>query len=539
MVTNAQHNRIVIAVTAATVLLLAIAIALLTSRTAVSANGGGEEGGVEVGPCEPILLTFDDFDTGTVLKEQLAEDGIHMAAYAFGGRPHKLITFDSNATGTPDWDLEVDLGQIAIIPENVTDADENGLVDVPNDSAAGGKQIFEFNHARTVQSFTMIDLDHEGEHWAKAYNGEGGVIKTVWMEPSGDHTYQTIEVNAEGVRKLVIHYPDSGAVDNIELGCTSEPAGEPTPTDEPHEPTPTPSPSPTPTPTPSPTPTPTPTPTATPTPTPTPTPSPTPTPTPSPSPTPTPTPSPTPTPTPSPTPTTPPSPTPTPVPVADLQVTLAQMNGPSQADLGQQFAISIDGRVVNNGPAFTTQGNVTFNLTEPPGCTKSPSGTQTVTNIDLPQGVSVFVSGPSWTVSCSVGGQLQFAARVTANPSSPNVTDPTSFNNFRTALMNIFIVDPNAASVFTSTADADCDGSLNATDALLVIKFSAGKGTLPDGGCGTAASALDVSAAEDAMRKPGDLNCDGKVNVLDALAVLRWVAGFEVQTGVRNCFGFA
>lgn len=153
-------------------------------------------------------------------------------------------------------------------------------------------------------------------------------------------------------------------------------------------------------------------------------------------------------------------------------------------------------------------------------------------------GTTVVLSSPAWTVTCNVGGQLGFAARVTARPSSPSVTDPTAFNDFRTALANVFIVDPNAASVFTSTADADCDGSLDAADALLVIKYSAGKGTLPDDGCDTLAFAARAAAVDSGTRKPGDLNCDGKVNVLDALAVLRWVAGFEVQTSVRNCFGF-
>lgn len=69
------------------------------------------------------------------------------------------------------------------------------------------------------------------------------------------------------------------------------------------------------------------------------------------------------------------------------------------------------------------------------------------------------------------------------------------------------------------------------------MKHAAGLGPLPQDGCVTAAHMMTASA--DAARTPGDLTCDGNVNVLDALGILRWIAGFEVQSSVRNCFGFA
>jgi outer membrane biosynthesis protein TonB len=177
-----------------------------------------------------------------------------------------------------------------------------------------------------------------------------------------------------------------------------------------------------------------------PTPTPSPTPSPAPTPTPTPTPTlaPTPTPTPTPTPSPAPTPTT--SPSPTPAPTADLKVMGASVNAPSLSTVGVPFVVGIDATSHNNGPATPIDANVVWNLTVPTACTKSPSGTHT-TSLSLPQGVTMAMSSPTWTVTCNVATTHSFAARATISPSDPNVTDPTSFNNFRTALGSTTTID--------------------------------------------------------------------------------------------------
>lgn len=110
-------------------------------------------------------------------------------------------------------------------------------------------------------------------------------------------------------------------------------------------------------------------------------------------------------------------------------------------DIGQSFALTIGANIRNNGPAFTAQGNVTWNLTVPTGCVRQPGATQATGNITLPQGASVGLSSPPWTVTCNVGGQLQFAARATVSPTDPSVSDPTSFNDFRTAMAQVFVVD--------------------------------------------------------------------------------------------------
>ena len=275
-----------------TVLTIATFVLALEQLSPATANPGA------AAECQQgFVLDFAKFPDGTsvprgtLLNEQYASVGIHIDAVANEGRPDQLIVFDSNRTDTRDPDLEANLGNLAIIPEHLIDDNGDGLVDDPNDSIRGGKQIYTFDTARFVGSFIIVDIDHgvPASHHADAYDAVtgGNLIKTVPIPIQNDGDFQTITVNASGVRRLEIVYRDSAGVTGIEIDC---PPGTPTPTPTPPGGTPTPTPpgsTPTPTP-PGGTPTPTPTggtPTATPpggTPTPTPTsPGATPTPTPS------------------------------------------------------------------------------------------------------------------------------------------------------------------------------------------------------------------------------------------------------------------
>ncbi len=180
--------------------------------------------GAQQPPCEDIVLDFAGLPHGTILGEQFADEGIHISAIANEGRPNELIVFDSNRSGTPDPDLEVDIGNLAIIPENITDADGDGLVDRPSDSERGGTQIYTFDHDRIVNSFVIVDIDHgdPDSHFATAFDAAGNVIVRVPIPIGADGNVQTIEVNAEGVRRLEIMYRDSAGVTDIDLECPPE-----------------------------------------------------------------------------------------------------------------------------------------------------------------------------------------------------------------------------------------------------------------------------------------------------------------------------
>jgi hypothetical protein len=202
----------------------AFVVAAVVSSLLINAPGPV---GAQVAPCEPLVLDFAGLPAGTLLNEQYAADGIHISAIANEGRPNQLIVFDSNASGTPDPDLQADIGNLAIIPEHLIDNDLDGLVDVPNDSIRGGRQIYTFDQDRTVGSFRIVDIDHgdPDSHHARAFDANGNLIVKVPIIIGADGNVQTVNVNATGVRRLEITYRDSAGVTAIELGCPPEPPG--------------------------------------------------------------------------------------------------------------------------------------------------------------------------------------------------------------------------------------------------------------------------------------------------------------------------
>jgi hypothetical protein len=202
----------------------AFVVAAVFGGLLISAPGTA---GAQVAPCEPLVLDFAGLAAGTLLNEQYAADGIHISAIANEGRPNQLIVFDSNASGTPDPDLEAGIGNLAIIPENVNDTNGDGLVDVPSDSIRGGKQIYTFDHDRVVNSFVIVDIDHgvQSSQQASAFDGNGNLIVKVPILIGADGNVQTVQVNASGVRRLEITYRDSAGVTDIDLGCPPRPPG--------------------------------------------------------------------------------------------------------------------------------------------------------------------------------------------------------------------------------------------------------------------------------------------------------------------------
>jgi hypothetical protein len=62
--------------------------------------------------------------------------------------------------------------------------------------------------------------------------------------------------------------------------------------------------------------------------------------------------------------------------------------------------------------------------------------------------------------------------------------------------------------------DANCDGSINPVDSLTVLRYDAG---------------LPVTPPEDCILATADVNCDGEVNPVDSLGILRFDAGLPVS----------
>jgi hypothetical protein len=213
---------------------------------------------LEAPDCEDgFTIDFAGLLPGTVVSEQYTSQGVHISGVANGpGFPNAVLLFDSDGSGSRDPDLEVDTGNIAILAANLKDDDGDGLIDRPDESNFGGKQVYAFDEPVEVGSLLFIDKDHGTPDNVIAYDAAGSVIDTVRIPKGGNGSVQEISIDASGVTRLVVDYRDSAGLTGIEV-CPQEVGSTPAPASATPDPTAsaTATPSATPTLAPSPTPT--------------------------------------------------------------------------------------------------------------------------------------------------------------------------------------------------------------------------------------------------------------------------------------------
>lgn len=81
--------------------------------------------------------------------------------------------------------------------------------------------------------------------------------------------------------------------------------------------------------------------------------------------------------------------------------------------------------------------------------------------------------------------------------------------------------------------DVDCNGSVNPVDSLKILRADAGFSDTPPTGCPAFSSTIAVTGFS-AATKWGDGDCNGSVNPVDSLKTLRADAGFS-DTPAANC----
>jgi|GEM_PF-3668331 len=203
------------------------------------------------GECMDVHEDFLDLKHGTKLgaiNSLLATNGIFLTVDALGGRPDTAIIFNGSTPGgpidtasEPDPDLRADNDQLdgdtlggicaeceglnmLIIPENVNDNDFDNLVDIPNDSAAGGTMKFQFEVPRRIVSFNFTDMDRPSAtvHEARAYSDFSCntlIGSAVTIPNSFDGDVQIIYMNKDDARCLEIEAHDSFGVSNLVVEC--------------------------------------------------------------------------------------------------------------------------------------------------------------------------------------------------------------------------------------------------------------------------------------------------------------------------------
>jgi len=187
--------------------------------------------------------TLQDFETGAIVEEMSLDNGVdvHVNVHNHGGGPDIAIVFDSEAPTGGDVDLGAPnqdfggtgigeggeegkpgansdkLGNVLIIAENDVDADDDGLVDDPDDESGGGVVWLSFSHAGRL-SLTIVDVDEDEEEPRIVLYSKGERIGEVVGENLGDNGVQTIDCSDEGDADLAeIHLDGSASIGNIEL----------------------------------------------------------------------------------------------------------------------------------------------------------------------------------------------------------------------------------------------------------------------------------------------------------------------------------
>jgi hypothetical protein len=198
----------------------------------------------DTSPPEPTCIELD-FDTdaggapilaGQDVAEVYAGWGVHVATWDAGRVYAGLgIAFDSSNPPGTDYDLgtpnemyggpgvgaagasnDIALHNLLIRAESTTDADGDGLVDIPDDHVYGATFVITLDAPWCLTSIDFVDID-ENPASLVLLAADGGELITIATSLHGDNSRETIEPGTCEVSSLEISLAGSGAVDRITL----------------------------------------------------------------------------------------------------------------------------------------------------------------------------------------------------------------------------------------------------------------------------------------------------------------------------------
>lgn len=213
-----------------------------------------------VGTAQADVLDFEGFQHGRILtSSSLALTGMAIQATNFRLPGAMPVVFDTQFISTADPDLNgppwaggnlpinMILGNVIIVPENLVDANGDGIVDVPDDEGARPAGDLTFTFANPIGSFGFDIIDMEGvvqELTTVDYLRNGQLVGTMsfldledpqsmFYDPTiafGNNTINRIapvfahDFGADSFDKVVIHMGGSGAFDNVVTTAVPAPA---------------------------------------------------------------------------------------------------------------------------------------------------------------------------------------------------------------------------------------------------------------------------------------------------------------------------
>ncbi|MEL6613717.1 MAG: hypothetical protein AAFQ53_16610, partial [Bacteroidota bacterium] len=160
------------------------------------------------------LIDFEGFERGTTITDQI--EGVTISVEKRGSGVDEAMIFDSNNPTGGDWDLAT------TTQDNILIISEDGHEWDPDDNWQGGQMFFDFDTVSTVESLTWVDIDDGKPATVSFFDENGTLITTIEGLCTGDGGVGVQTFNVEGVARMVIDLPGSGAVDNINFFDTEE-----------------------------------------------------------------------------------------------------------------------------------------------------------------------------------------------------------------------------------------------------------------------------------------------------------------------------
>ena len=255
-----------------TLIMVAIIVAILVASPLVSvlaeeldppaAATGSALVNAPSDPCVPLIIDFETDGSGSALQagdllsgagnQRWSNYGISVSTNAQDGdnSPLPVMIFDSaNPTGgDPDLGTPNDRylreGEI-LCPDppgsatcgpgvgaagqpdgagpnrypmgNVMIISEDGSSTNPDDSRWGGTITFTFDEPKRIDQVLTLDYDDPNQSYVKAFSDVDGnsQIKHINMTYLGENSFEAMEIDAIGVRRLDIHLGGSGGIPAI------------------------------------------------------------------------------------------------------------------------------------------------------------------------------------------------------------------------------------------------------------------------------------------------------------------------------------
>ncbi len=203
---------------------------------------------LQVNPCQDTI-TFELLPAGLQPAQVFGQNGIGPIGVKGthpllgGGVPNAAVVFDSSAPTGGDPDLgspnetfggpgiglagelgspfqnAVALGKILVLAENLVDANNDGLVDDPDDANVVNASIeFDFTALGSVyiEQITMIDIETtQNPTRFRLFDPQGAMLQTVFLPRPGNNGVATVTINNGPVARAVLFIEGSGGYDNL------------------------------------------------------------------------------------------------------------------------------------------------------------------------------------------------------------------------------------------------------------------------------------------------------------------------------------